>query len=270
MMRTDLGGRSIKASMLLTAGLAMAGAAQAEPICADRPGKATGTCTAPAGRVQIEAGLADWTLARTGGTRETALAIGETVFKYGLSGRSDIQLDVTPRLRTTSRADGIKDRASGFGDLVLLTKHRLTRDGAPVAVAVLPFVKIPTAKRALGNREWEGGVALPVQYSIPGTTLGIALTPELDRVADGDGSGHHLAMAQVASLGWQATPKLSLSGELWGQWDWDPAGTTRQISADGAIAYLARDDLQLDVGANFGLNRKTPDVEVYAGIATRF
>ena len=73
-----------------------------------------------------------------------------------------------------------------------------------------------------------------------------------------------------ASLGWQVSPKLNLSTEIWGQWDWDPAGTTRQASADGAVAYLVTNDVQLDVGANFGLNRNTPDVELYGGVSKRF
>ena len=77
-------------------------------------------------------------------------------------------------------------------------------------------------------------------------------------------------MVQVASLGWQASARWNVSAEIWGQWDWDPAGTERQVSADGAVAYLARDDLQFDAGANFGLNKLTPDVELYAGVSKRF
>ena len=40
--------------------------------------------------------------------------------------------------------------------------------------------------------------------------------------------------------------------------------------ADVAIAYLLRPTLQLDLGANFGLNRLTPDEQVYVGLSTRF
>ena len=69
---------------------------------------------------------------------------------------------------------------------------------------------------------------------------------------------------------WAGSDKVTASGDLWGQWEWDPAGTTRQASADGSIAYLVNKDLQLDAGANFGLNRNTPDVELYAGISKRF
>jgi hypothetical protein len=77
-------------------------------------------------------------------------------------------------------------------------------------------------------------------------------------------------MIQVVGLGWQASSKLNLSGELWGQWNWDPAGTQRQATADVAAAYLVSNDFQWDGGANFGLNRYTPDLELYSGFSVRF
>jgi hypothetical protein len=52
--------------------------------------------------------------------------------------------------------------------------------------------------------------------------------------------------------------------------DDDPARRVWQTSADVSVAAMAGRDLQLDLGANFGLNRHTPDVEVYAGVARRF
>ena len=261
-----------KTHLVAAAALLASAAAHADdaPICADRPGKATATCTAPAGRWQVETGLADWSLQKGGGERDTSLAIGETTLKYGLTDRSDIEVDVTPWQRVTSRAAGLRESASGFGDLSILYKQRLTGDDAPVQVSALPFVKVPTAKHSLGNGKWEGGLLIPVSFAIGKSPFSVGLTPEIDWAADADGRGHHAAMAQVVSLGWQVSDKLNLSGELWGQWDWDPAGTIRQASADGAVAYLARKDLQLDAGANFGLNRATPDVEIYAGVAKLF
>jgi Putative MetA-pathway of phenol degradation len=245
-------------------------AAEQSPICADRPGKATATCTVPAGRWQVETGFADWTLQKDGGERDTSLALGETTLKYGLTDSSNIEVDVTPWQRVASRAGAIHDSASGFGDLNVLFKQRLTSDDALVQVSALPFVKIPTAKHALGNGKWEGGLLIPIGYSIRQSPWSIGLTPEIDWAADGDGHGHHAAMAQVASIGWQASEKLNLSAEIWGAWDWDPAGTTRQASADGALAILLSNEVQIDAGANFGLNRVTPDVELYTGVAVRF
>ena len=249
-----------------------AAAAQADPgpICADRPGKATGTCTVAPGHLQMETGLASWSLSKDSGVRETSLTLGETVIKYGLGDRTEIAVDITPYTRTSVRAAGVKASASGFGDTTIQLKHRVTADDASVEIALLPAVKIPTAKRDIGNGKVEAALLVPISYSIPHSKLSIGATPEIDWLADGEGHGHHAAMAQVVTLGWQATDRLTLSAELRGQWDWDPAGTTRQYSLDGSMAFATSNDVQLDLGANFGLNRNTPDLELYTGAAIRF
>jgi hypothetical protein len=219
--------------------------------------------------VQIETGLADWTHDRSDGVTTDALSLGSTAFKYGLSERWNIELDLSPYNSLRTRGGGLSESDSAFGDLVVRSKYRLT-SGDGVQVAINPAIKIPTAARPIGNRRWEAGIAMPIDYSIPKTNFSVTLGPELDWLADGDGSGHHVAMSQVIGLGYQVSSKLNLSGELWGQWDWDPAGTQRQATADAAAAYLVNNDLQLDAGANFGLNRDTPDLELYTGFSVRF
>lgn len=220
----------------------------------------------PVGHWQLETGFADWSLQKAGGGRDSALVLGETTVKYGLTGSSDIEVDVTPWQRTT----GPHQSASGIGDVNVIYKQRLTSADAAVQVLAMPFVKVPTAKRSLGNGKWEGGLLIPIGYAIANSRFSIGLTPEIDWAADADGHGHHAAMAQVASLGWAASQRLTLSAEIWGAWDWDPSGTTRQASADVAAAYLLSNDVQLDAGGNFGLNRVTPDVELYGGLSVRF
>jgi hypothetical protein len=255
---------------LLLAGSSAAVAADEQPICADRPGRSTPTCTAALGHVQIETGLADWSLQKEGGERDTWLVIGETLIRYGLTDHSELQLDVTPWERETSRGPGLRKADSGFGDLTLIYKHRVTAPAAQVQLAFYPYVKVPTANHSLGNGKWEGGLLIPIDAALGKSPFSISVTPEVDWVANGSGRGHHAAMVQVASVGWQATSKLDLSAEIWGQWDWDPRHTTRQASADASAAYLVSNDVQLDGGANFGLNKATPDVQFYAGISKRF
>ena len=256
--------------MLLATSSAAAFAADEQPICAARPGKATAACTVPAGRVQLEIGLGDWSVQKVDGERNTAFAVGETAFKYGLTDRSDIEVDVTPWEGTASRAGGVHDSASGFGDVVVSYKQQVSPRDSALQITMLPFVKVPTARHDLGNRKWEAGLLVPIGYAIPRTPFSVNLTPEIDWAADANGGSHHAAMTQVADLGLQVNAKLSLSAELWSQWDWDPSGTTRQSSADASIAYLANNNLQLDAGANFGLNHDTPDVELYTGVSVRF
>lgn len=261
--------------IVLLLGLAALGAAAPafaddDQICADRPGKATSPCTVPAGHWQVETGLADWSLQKGGGERDTLLVLGETTVKYGLDEHSDIEVDVVPWQRATSRAGGVHQSASGIGDTQIIYKRELTSSDAALQLSLYPYVKLPTAKHDLGNGKVEGGLLVPIQYQVPKSKLSIGLTPELDLLADQDGHGYHAAMAQVVTLGWQASDKLNLSTELWGQWDWDPSATTRQYSADGAIAYVVNKNVQLDAGVNLGLNRQTPDVEIYGGISERF
>lgn len=247
-------------------------AAAAPPliICTDRPGKGDSPCTAPAGHFQVETALVDWTLQRSAGERDTSLVLGASAIKYGLTDRSHIELDVSPVVRTTIRTNQSDDSEAGFGDLVVRYKQQLTAPGAALQVAAFPFVKLPTAKRPLGNGKLEAGIELPTGYSIKGSPLSLGFAPQLAWLANRDGSGRHAAMVQTASVGWQATPKLNLSAELWGQWDWDPRGSSRQYSADMSAAYLATNRIQLDAGANVGLNRVTPDVELYAGASVLF
>src|SRR5207302_10774653 len=158
---------------------------------------------------------------------------------------SDIEVDVTPWQRATSSGPGFHDGASGIGDVNVIYKHQLTSASSPVQATFYPYVKIPTAKHALGNGKWEGGLLIPIGYAIPKSPFSLNLTPEVDWVADADGHGHHAAMVQVASLGWQANAKLNLSAEIWGQWDWDPSGSGQQVSADGWVADLLSNDVLL-------------------------
>jgi len=243
-----------------------AAAAEEDPICADRPGKATPTCTVAPGRTQVEIGLVDWSHDSSAGIRSESFTVGDTAVKFGLTDRLHIEFDLTPFVHARTGSH----RVSGVGDSGIAVKYRVTRDESPVQVALYPFVKLPTARHSLGNGKVEGGIALLADGSIPASQAGWDIAPELDIIADADGSGYHLAIAQAASIGVPLSSHVTLSGELWGAWDFDPAGTVRQYSVDAAAAFLLSNDVQLDAGVNLGLNRNTPDVELYSGIALRF
>ncbi len=217
----------------------------------------------------METGLVDWAQDRSDGERTEALTVGNTAIKLGLTDRFHVEFDLTPYTQVHAHAAGVGKRVSGIGDLGLALKYRVTADSAPVQLALYPFVKLPTANHRLGNGKVEGGLALLVDSTLGGTSSWGA-APEVDLVADSIGSGYHLAMVQVASVGLGVTDRLVLSADLWGQWDFDPAGTVLQDSIDGSAAYLVSNRVQLDAGIDLGLNRNTPDVELYSGIAVRF
>src|SRR5438309_2134621 len=132
----------MKAGAVLIAALAVSTAAYADdqPICADRPGKSSQACTVPPGHWQIESSLADWTLNRDSGERDTSLSIGQFDLKFGLTGRSHIDVGITPWQRDTSSAGGVHERSSGFGDVLVMFKENVSPAQSPLQVAVSPFV----------------------------------------------------------------------------------------------------------------------------------
>lgn len=239
------------------------------PICTDRPAKANSVCIVPPGRIQVEISGAGWSRTAAGGTAVETISVASSLVKFGLDDRSDLQLGFTPFVRTSVSEGGQRESLSGFGDVVVRYKRRLSNDGDPFQVALIPFVKLPTAKRGIGNRKVEGGLAAPISFTMAGPVTA-TLGPEIDLVADGDGDGGHVALVNLVNLSAPVAPRLTLAGELWTNLNFDPAGTVRQASADAALAYAISDDFQVDAGANLGLTRATPDVELYAGFSIRF
>lgn len=155
-----------------------------------------------------------------------------------------------------------------MGDITLRFKQRLTAADGAFQLALLPFLKLPTARAAIGNGRVEGGIAVPINISVPGGWT-FTLGPQLDVLADFDGSGRHLGVTGLVNIARQLGP-FTLYNELWTNQNFDPSGTVRQYSHDVSLAWLAHAHWQFDVGANTGLNRATPDLVAYPGIATRF
>ncbi len=240
-------------------------------ICTDRPTKVYATCTAPAGHFQLETDAFNGAFQRLGGvTTDTWLATNPTL-KYGLTPTLDVEANIAPyvNIRTHDRS-GAASTLDGVGDLYLRAKYAAyTSADGKLAVSLVPYVKAPTAKTGVGNSEWEGGSAFAVSYKLSDVWT-LALAPEVDALKDSTGSGRHVNHIEVINLGRSLPNNVTVYGELWGDWNYDPAGTLKQYSADVAVAWALRPDLRLDGGLNFGLNKYTPGVQVYAGLSKRF
>jgi hypothetical protein len=235
-------------------------------FCAQRPGKATPPCIVDAGHLQAEVGLADAVFQRNHGVHEDTYTLAATELRLGLTPRIELEAAWSPWVIDTTRGG---DRMTGGGDASLAILGALTDpDGKGVAVSAQGFVTLPTAAHGLGAGGWTGGVRLPIAAPLS-DTVSLGLTPEVDVLRDASGGGVHAAWIGVASLG-RAFGPTTLGAELWGEVEDEPAGTIRRASADLTAALAVGKSLQLDAGANFGLNRATPKAEIYAGVARRF
>jgi hypothetical protein len=247
----------------------LAGSAQAQDLrdfCAERPGKATPPCIADKGHLMLEIGLADAALTRGSGVHEETYTLGATELRLGISRRVEVEAQWLPVVVDHQR--GASSR-TGVGDAAVGMKAAVTDpDSDGVAVAVAGFVTAPTATRGQGAGGWTGGLRLPIAGPL-GPDVDFELAPELDIARDAAGGGTHFAWSGAAGVSHAFGP-TTLGVEVWGQVDDDPADRTYHASADLTAAFAVGANAQVDAGVNFGLNRTTPDVEVYAGVARRF
>ena len=240
------------------------------PICTDRPTKSNFACTVPEGDVQIESDLFNWSRSSAPGVRTDTYLVTNPTVKYGVGPSTDLEANIIPYEEIRTHTGGQTTSIDGVGDLYLRVKQRLTDPTGKAQFSLIPYVKAPTAKLGIGNREWEGGLIAPFNYSLP-RNITLTIVPEVDVLANAaDPGGRHAQLVGLVNLGFALTPRLTLYTELWTAQNLDPSGTVRQYSADTALAYLVTRTVQVDVGGNFGLNRTTPDAQLYLGVSTRF
>ena len=243
---------------------------QLRPLCTDRPGKGTSACTVDPGHLQIEIDAFDQSLNNQGPIDTTTTLIGSPTIKLGVTETADIEMTLVPYLseRVHDRATGVRVNISGFGDLVLHGKFMLTGGGdGPFSAALDPFLKIPTADAGLGNGAVEGGLVVPLSYALS-DVWSFGMTPEIDILHDVTGSGYHASLTDVAGIS-RSLGELTLGAEVWGNFDFDPAGTVDAYSFDvtGTWQPPALHNFQIDGGVNFALNRNVPRTQYYVGVS---
>lgn len=249
---------------------ASAAKAQNAPLCSDRPGKATPSCVAAQGTVQVETSAIDWTRDRADGASSDTFLFGDTLLKYGIGGDTEVRVSLTPYIHSRTRGTGGALSAKGFGDVGLSFRHRLLDGGdGGVSVAVQPAVVLPVGSDDVSSGTVSGSVTLPIDIPLPGG-WSLNTTPTVAAAADADGNGRHLAYAGVVAVSHGIGANLSATGELFVQRDRDPGGHSTQATADLLLAWQPIADWQFDVSSYVGLNRTTPDLELLVGFTRRF
>jgi Putative MetA-pathway of phenol degradation len=257
------------------AALALAAtAARSEELrdfCPDRPGLGTPACTIDSGHFDVELGIADWTLDKAPETRTDTVEAGQLLVRIGLTDSLEAQLGWTAfgHVRTRDRSTGSVDHGSGIGDLTLALRQNLVSpDGSGFSLAVMPFAALPTGGAEIGAGDWSVGLLVPLSYDLGGGVQ-LGLTARAEAAADEDRDGRHLAYGAVAGLSVPLTDALGATLEIAAGRDEDPSGHSTEWLAGLSAGWMANDNLQLDVGANVGL-QGAPDVQLYLGVSRRF
>lgn len=256
---------------LLALGLTSPALAERD-FCADRPGLGTPPCTLEPGRVQIELGLGDWTRDGQGPTRTDTITAGDLLLRIGLDHRTEAQIGWTAygHVRARDRTTGMIERLSGVGDVSFALRRNLVNpDGSGFSMALQPYATLPAGNGAIGAGDWSAGLMAPINFDLS-ETLHLGLTPQIEAAVDGDRDGRHLNFGAVAGVSVDIGDDLGATFELAAYRDRAPDGHVTQALAGLSLGWQVADETQLDLGANAGLNRDTPDMELYFGISRRF
>ncbi|MCW5552491.1 MAG: transporter [Verrucomicrobiae bacterium] len=240
-------------------------------LSTDRPDLTEGPYTVDAGHFQIEMDAVNYSRDRERGIRTESLSLGVVHLKAGLCHSTDLQLVIEPytTVRIRDRDAGTVDRHRGFGDITTRLKVNLWgNDSGTTALALMPFVKLPTNQDNLGNDAVEGGLIVPFAAELPaGWSLG-AMT-EVDFMEDANGSGYHPEFINTIAFGHDIVGKLAGYVEFFSL-----VSTERHARWAGAVGfgftYRLSADVQLDGGVNIGVTRAADDLKPFLGISWRF
>jgi len=226
------------------------------------------------GHWQVEVGLGDWTLDRQEDEREDRIETGDILLRYGIGGTTEVRLGWTAYgySRTRDRATGEVDRADGIGDVTIGIKQNLRHPAegkTGLAVALLPFVTIPTGHSDIGDGDWSAGLIVPASFKFS-DTVSLELSPEIDAAANESGSSRHLSYGAAMGVQVHLTKTIRLTPEVQLLRDDDPDHAATMSKASLSFDVLATKLTQFDLQAVAGLNRDTPDLELAFGVTHKF
>lgn len=247
---------------------------QMRSFSTDRPGKTHSSTTVDAGHFQVESDFVNYTYDRFSPNRQTTqnYSIATPIIKVGVTNWADVEAGFAlyNHSRVKDRGTGATTKGSGFGDFLLGSKINIFgNDGGRQALALLPFIKIPTAASNVGNGVTE--FTLNVPYAINLDSLwSITLEPALGYLKNYNDNGLHGDYSFLVNLNRPIfDPRLIGALEVASEYSAD-RNITPRYTLDPSLQWLVTPTVQLDVGIYLGLNKAAPDYNPYTGISFRF
>ena len=238
--------------------VSLAEPAALRPLSTDRPDATESPYTVDKGHFQFELEVASAT--RDGG--EESYGFGELNMKYGFGTDSDLQLVLPIH-------EHVAGGAEGFGDIQIRLKHNLWgNDDGDTALAIMPFVQIPTGADGISSDEVEGGIIVPLAVEGPGG-WGFGFQVAAEVVADETGDGHHFSFLSSATAAHAITESVGFFVEAVGIAGEGSEATTEAYFNTG-LTWARSESVQFDGGVRIGLTDDSDDFTPFIGVSTKF
>jgi hypothetical protein len=244
----------------------------------ERPDKTENATTVNAGVVQLEIGFAayEYDSHRTTPDKVESFSIGhEAKIRLGLL--DDTELQVMASLYTWEKTTpdvGPSTTERGFSDVQLRLRHNfwgnkreMTGEYGNTALGLDGFVVLPTGT-PLSTDKVGGGAAVNLIWRVA-EVASFRFTLEPSAAYDNGRGSYDFELLHTAAFFLDTFPRFGLSGEYIGTATSHGSSEYEAELGLGSL-YLLTDDIVLDVGIIFGLNRAAPDASVTAGITVRF
>lgn len=233
--------------------------APAAPIETDRPDFTEASSLVAPGRFQLELGATS--SQGRGDDAPSQYSWPEALLRVGLGPRLELRLGQS----LASIDDGTGERFTAFGDLYAGVKLGVAeQDGAMPQLAVMLHGTFPTGDARLTADEFLPGGAILAGWGTDGA-LSYAAGVQLNK-SEVDG----MELAPSLAVGLRLTPSLKAYGEWFA---FAPVGTDLDLQtahyANGGVALLLTNDVQLDGRVGFGLNDAADRVFFGLGLSIR-
>jgi hypothetical protein len=247
---------------------------QMREFSTDRPGKTHSSTTVDAGHFQLESDFVNHTYDHYSKDGQTthAYSIATPILKLGVTNWMDIEggFALFNKTRITDSNGNVSQRGSGFGDFLLGSKINLFgNDGGDQSLALLPFIKFPTASNNIGNGVVEYSLNVPYTIALS-EPWSITIEPALGYLKNYSDNGLHGDYSFLVNLNRPIFIKtLTAALEFASEFSADRNIPSR-YTVDPSLQWVVSPGVQLDVGMYIGLNKAAPDYISYSGISFRY
>ncbi|MET1055986.1 MAG: transporter [Pedobacter sp.] len=234
----------------------------------DRPDMTESPYTVDAGHIQYETDLYRLEKEKGETSDQHTHLFNQGNLKIGLLHSTSIQfgfqsfvIEKEKELQTGETRTG-----RGIGDINIRIKQNiLGNDGGNFSLAILPYIKFPTA-RYTDDSKYEGGVIVPMLIRLPGEwNLGTQV--EADRLKDSEEKAMHTELMQSLSISHDIIKHLEGIGETYYRYDFKKHHWSNFLNASAQVDVSK--NLKLDAGLNYGLQTDA-EKNYFIGTSFRF
>ncbi|MGB4775205.1 MAG: transporter [Daejeonella sp.] len=188
--------------------------------------------------------------------------------KLGITKSTDLQVVVETYIINESKntLTQVSNKTSGFGDLTLRIKQNIWGNtGGKSALAVMPYLTIPTSKFTLDKRV-EGGIIFPFALELK-NDWNFGAQVQLDFLKMDNGKAYQNQVLNSITFGKKLNDKFNAFAETFYTYTFKEEKF--DAGFNGGLIYSVSDNFKLDAGFNYGLT-KSSDKIYFVGFSFRY